>query len=190
MRKTHSIVRLQSHANRTPTGRASATGARRLARYLAYGRGRLADQAQRPQRGVWYAETGQVRAHQDVLRWVEQQGKRLPYTHQLILSVPEGPLPAAAYGQAMRAGGDLFPEWRLIVHQDARHAHAHVIAFGQEEIRITGETFRQWWLSARQELENRQQEQLAERQSLTAQIDARWQKQAALRQSQQLDMEL
>ncbi|MBK6712440.1 MAG: hypothetical protein IPG51_19235 [Chloroflexi bacterium] len=102
MSKAQSVVRLQTHANRTPTGRASATAARKLAQYLAHGRGRPAEQSVRPQRGIWYGEDGRPLTHEQVLQWVAEQGKTHPYTHQLILSVKEAQLEAAAYGQAMR----------------------------------------------------------------------------------------
>ena len=161
MSNAQSVVRLQTHANRTPTGRASATAARKLAQYLAHGRGRPTEQAQRPQRGIWYSEDGRPLTHEQVLQWVTERGKTHPYTHQLILSVKEAQLEASAYGQAMQAGGHLFSEWRLIVHRDTRHSHAHVLAFGDDDIRVTGPTFRQWWLDVRQELEHSQQVYLA-----------------------------
>ncbi len=164
MSKAQSVVRLQTHANRTPTGRASATAARKLAQYLAFGRGRPAEQAAHPQRGTWLSQDGRPLTHEQVLQWVAEQGKTHPYTHQLILSVKEAQLQAAAYGQAMQAGrsdGNLFPEWRLILHQDSRYSHAHVLSFGDEDIRVTGATFRQWWLAVRQELEQQQQQYLA-----------------------------
>ncbi|MBK8985354.1 MAG: hypothetical protein IPM39_04615 [Chloroflexi bacterium] len=167
MSNAQSVVRLQTHANRTPTGRASATAARKLAHYLAHGRGRPAEQSVRPQRGVWYGEDGRPLTHEQVLQWVAERGKTHPYTHQLILSVKEAQLEAAAYGRAMQAGGsdgNLFPEWRLVVHQDSHHSHAHVLAFGDEDIRVTGPTFRQWWLTVRQELEHSQQVYLAAQQ--------------------------
>jgi hypothetical protein len=197
MSNPQSVVRLQTHANRTPTGRASATAARKLAHYLAHGRGRPAEQSARPQRGTWYGEDGRPLTHEQVLQWVAERGKTHPYTHQLILSVKEAPLEAAAYGQAMQAGGpdgNLFPEWRLIVHQDSRHSHAHVLAFGDEEIRVTGPTFRQWWLTVRQELEQQQQPYLAaqERQH-GAHLDTPLHKQqhAAVREwTRQWEMEL
>ena len=164
MSNAQSVVRLQTHANRTPTGRASATAVRKLAHYLAHGRGRPAEQSARPQRGIWYSEDGRPLTHEQVLQWVAEQGKTHPYTHQLILSVKEAQLEAAAYGQAMQAGGHLFSEWRLIVHRDTRHSHAHVLAFGDDDIRVTGPTFRQWWLDVRQELEHSQQVYLAAQQ--------------------------
>ena len=194
MANAQSIVRLQTHANRTPTGRASATAARKLVQYLAYGRGRPAEQARRSQRGVWYGENGRSVHHDQVMGWVAQQGKSHRYTHQLILSVKDAHLSPAAYGQALQVEGAPFAEWRLVVHQDTDHPHAHVIAFGDAEIRVTGPDFRHWWLAVRQELEKQQQHILAAQQREQA---AQWQtpllkqQQAAVREgTRQWEMEL
>lgn len=157
MSNPNSIVRLQFHRNRTPTGRPSATAARKLAHYLAYGRGRPAEQAQRPQRGIWFTETGQTHSHEEVLAWVAAQGKSHGYTYQLLLSVKEADLTAADYLPAMTAGGELFSAWRLITHRDTDHSHAHVLAFGDAEIRVMGRPFRDWWQAARQDLAVRQE---------------------------------
>lgn len=200
MANAQSIVRLQTHANRTPTGRASATAARKLVQYLAYGRGRPAEQARRLQRGVWYGENGRSFNHDQVMGWVAQQGKANHYTHQLILSVKEAHLSPAAYGQALQVEGAPFAEWRLVVHQDTDHPHAHVIAFSDAEIRVTGRDFRHWWLAARQELEKQQhlitqQRDLAPQQrAQTTQLETplpKQQQQAAVREwTRQWEMEL
>ena len=79
-----------------------------------------------------------------------------PNCYLFILSVKCVHLSLAEYGRAMRAGGSLFPEWCLIVHRDTDYSHAHALAFGDEEIRIKGRTFRAWWQQARAELDRLQ----------------------------------
>jgi hypothetical protein len=152
-----SIVRLKSHPNRTPTGRASATATRKLVNYLAFGRGRPAHQARRPQRGIWYDHRNRPISHQEMLAWVSAEGKRQAYTHQLILSVSEAQLTAQEYNQALNAGGGLFDQWRQLVHTDSAYSHAHVVAFSDEEIRVKSPLFRDWWLAVRQALDQQQQ---------------------------------
>lgn len=164
MNKPKSIVRLQSHRNQTPTGRPSATAARKLAHYLAFGRGRPQVQAQHPQRGQWYTETGQPLDHEAVLAWVMAQGKAHSHTYQLLLSVNEANLADTAYLEAMTAGRDFFPQWRLITHQDTQHSHAHVLAFGDRDIPIRERPFRSWWQSVRQALEQQQAQHMETRQ--------------------------
>lgn len=158
--KATNIVRMDWLRNRTPTGRRSAIKARKLAQYLAFGRGRPQEQLEQPQRGKWLDESGQAVSHEDVLQWVKEQGMENLYTQQFILSVKDAMLTSEAFNRAMSAGGDLFPEWRLIQHGDSRHPHAHALAFGEEEIRIKSETFRQWWLAVRAALERERQAQI------------------------------
>ncbi|MFQ5419427.1 MAG: hypothetical protein ACE5EY_03585 [Anaerolineae bacterium] len=162
--KTTNIVRMDWLRNRTPTGKRSATKARKLAQYLAFGRGRPQEQMERPQRGQWLDESGRPCTHQEVLDWVIQQGKENQFTHQFILSVKDTPLTSESFNRAMAAGGDLFPKWRLIQHTDTRYPHAHALAFGQKEVRIKSEAFREWWLGVRAALERERQTHLAQQQ--------------------------
>jgi hypothetical protein len=162
MSKLNSIVRLQSHENRTPTGRQSATATRKLVNYLSYGRGRPAIQAQREPRGQWLDQTGRVLTHEQVLAWVVDEGKGQQFTHQFILSVKYAQLAESAYGQVLSLDNPYFQEWRLLVHHDARYPHAHVVTFGESEIRIKSPQFQAWALSVRQELEREQQATLAQ----------------------------
>ena len=128
--RTNNIVRMDGLRNRTPTGKRSATKARKLAQYVAFGRGRMQEQMERPQRGQWLDQSGKVVTHEAVLDWVNREGKENQFTHQFILSVKDGALTPHAFNQAMAAGGELFPEWRLLCHDDSRYSHAHALAFG------------------------------------------------------------
>ncbi len=155
--KATNIVRMEWLQNRTPTGKRSATKVRKLAQYLAYGRGRLQEQMERPQRGQWLDQSGRVVSHEEVLKWVKEQGMENLYTRQFILSVKDAALSPEAFNRAMAAGGDLFSEWRLIRHGDTQYPHAHALAFGQEEVRIKSAAFREWWLDVRAALDRERQ---------------------------------
>jgi hypothetical protein len=148
------IVRMEIIRNQTPTGRASATVAKRLANAFAYGPG--AQKEERAQQGDWYGPAGEPVTHQAVLDWVAREGKTKAFTYQFILSIKYVHLSPAEYGQAMHAGGALFPEWCLIVHRDTDYSHAHALAFGDEEIRIKSRAFRDWWQRTRAELDRLQ----------------------------------
>ncbi len=163
MADLHNILRLQSHENRTKTGRPSATVTRKIANYLAYGRGRPAQQQQREPRGIWLDQNSKVRAHDEVIAWVEQAGKAQRYTHQLILSVKDEWLNPETYNRALAAGGPFFSKWRLMAHTDTSYSHAHVIAFGDKQFRFKSESFRDWWLTVRQALETEREAALAQR---------------------------
>jgi hypothetical protein len=134
--------------------------------YLGYGRGRQAEQEQREQRGQWLDQKGKIRSHQEVIEWVNQQGKENTVTHQFILSVKEGHLSSESFNRAMAAGGELFSEWRLISHNDSHYSHAHAISFGQKEILIKSGEFKEWWQGVRQALEQEQHQALQQERQL------------------------
>ena len=171
MNKPNSIVRLQSHENRTPTGRPSATATRKLVNYLAFGRGRAAHQAQRLQRGDWHDQASKQWSHDEVLKWVQAQGKQHQFTHQLILSVSEAQLDAPAYNDALQVKGEsFFNTWHLMAHTDSAHPHAHVVAFSDEVIDIRSARFREWWLAVRLALDNQQQEHLTRQREIGQEV--------------------
>ena len=196
--KSTNIVRMDWLFNRTPTGKRSATKARKLAQYFALGRGREKEQALRPQRGQWLDQNGQRCTHEAVLQWVRQQGMDNLLTHQFILSVKETQLTAEAFNRAMAAGGELFTDWRLIQHEDTRYPHAHALAFGQKEVHIKTEAFQAWWQAVRTALEREQaaarelqleQALGLERAALEQQPEAEMQQEAAVRQKMQRQMQ-
>ena len=154
--QTKNIVRLDWLSNRTPSGRRSATKARKLAQYFALGRGRTNEQELRPQRGQWLDPAGRPCRHEEVLQWVRQQGTSHEMTYQFILSVKETELTAEAFNRAMAAGGPLFDEWRLIQHTDTDYPHAHALAFGDQPVQVKEEAFQSWWQAVRQALEREQ----------------------------------
>jgi hypothetical protein len=177
------IVRMDWLHNRTPTGKRSATKARKLAQYLAFGRGRSAEQFQREQRGQWLDETGRLRSHEEVLAWISRQAKEKQFTHQFILSVKDISLAPEAFNRAMAASSDLFSEWRLISHDDSHYPHAHALAFGHEAVRLKSEAFREWWLGVRQALE--QERELARAQQYELQHEQLLKQAIELSQSSQ-----
>lgn len=160
MSKAKSIVRFDSFPNRTPTGRPSATAARKLAMYIGCGRGRRQEQMQRPLRGLWHDENGNILRHQEVLAWVVEQAKRQQHTYQFILSTKYADLSEEEYTKALQAGDNLFPTWRLMRHEDASYAHAHVLAFGDKEIRIKDPVFQEWCRQVREALAQLQDQHL------------------------------
>ena len=184
MADLHNILRLKWHENRTKTGRPSATVTRKIANYLAYGRGRPSQQQQREPRGTWLDQNSQVRAHDEVIAWVQAEGKAQRYTHQLILSVKDEWLTPEAYNRALAAGGPFFSEWRLMAHTDTSYSHAHVITFGEKQIRFKSESFRDWWLTVRQALETEREVALAQRTAVPEHaLDQELVSEAAIQQS-------
>ena len=50
-----------------------------------------------------------------------------------------------------------------MAHSDTSYSHAHVIAFGDKQIRFKSESFRDWWLTVRQAMEAEREAALAQR---------------------------
>lgn len=150
------FIGVQMAENRTPTGRRSSTIARHKVNYLAYGRHREAQQ-QKEQRGEWVGPDGKAQSHEAVLAWAREAALAHRYTFQAVLSVPKGELTAAAFVQAMGQGQEI-EQWRLIVHQDTAHRHAHVLFFGDQ--RLEKGRFLAWQTAVREELTRQEAEQL------------------------------
>lgn len=153
------FINVRTQENRTPTGRRTSTPAKRAALYYAFGRDQSRDskaqQAGR-QRGEWLGPDGRVHSQEEVMAWIKANALAQRYTFQGLLSVPEGELTAAEFGQALQKGGQT-AEWRLIAHNDTQHRHAHVLWFGDR--RMDKQTFLVWQRDVRAELVRLEQQQ-------------------------------
>ncbi len=142
------FVRLSHTLNRTPTGKRTATPAKRAARYFAFANDRKAEREAK-QRGAWYGPGGTTHDHQAVLAWAAAQAKTHAYTFQALLSVPEGRLGAEDFARAMKEGQEI-DDWRLLAHNDTAYSHAHVLFF--RDSRLERERFAGWHRRIRREL--------------------------------------
>lgn len=158
------FINVRTQENRTPTGRRTSTPAKRAALYYAYGGEQNVrykeTQLEGRQRGEWLGPDGRVHTQEEVMDWVKANALAHRYTFQGILSVPEGELSAAEFGQAMQKGGRA-EDWRLISHQDTRHRHAHVLWFGDK--RMGKKAFLSWQAEVRAELVRLEQQQTNDR---------------------------
>ncbi len=148
----HPIVRLQHTRNRTPTGKRTATPARKTAVYFAFGQ-------QAKQRGEWLGSGSERHKHEDVLAWAQNQGRQHEHTFQALLSVPEARLTGADYARALDAAGQI-EAWRMVVHNDTRYSHAHVLFFRDQ--RMPRDQFDKWQAQVQQELKLLEEKRLAE----------------------------
>lgn len=142
------FINVRTQENRTPTGRRTSTPAKLAALYYAFGRDKEA-QLEGRQRGEWLGPDGRIHTQEEVMAWVKANAIEHRYTFQGVLSVPEGELTAAEFGQAMQKGGQT-EDWRLIAHEDTKHWHAHVLWFGDK--RMNKQTFLSWQAEVRAEL--------------------------------------
>lgn len=151
------IVRLQHTPNRTPTGKRTATPARKAANYFAFGRD--TNQADGKQRGEWLGPSGQPHQHDDVLDWAQNQARHHEHTFQALLSVPQARLTGKDYAHALEEAKQI-EEWRMVVHNDTHYSHAHVLFFRDQ--RLPRVQFEQWQAQVQQELILLEAKRLAE----------------------------
>lgn len=147
------VVRLEHRRNRTPTGKRTATPARKVATYFAFGR--KASQ----QRGDWLGPTAERHTHEAVLNWAENLARRHEHTFQALLSVPQARLTGQDYVHALETAGQT-EGWRLMVHNDTAYSHAHVLFF--RDRRLPREEFEQWQAQVQKALLALEDKRLAE----------------------------
>ena len=178
------FVRLSYTPNRTPTGKRTATPAKRAARYFAFANDRKAERTAE-QRGRWYGPSGQTHDHEAVLAWASAQAKAHAYTFQALLSVPEGRLRAEDFARAME-GGKTIDDWRLLAHDDTAYSHAHVLFFRNR--RLDKESFADWHERVRRELAALEEAALqAGERSTVAQLSAEERHEALAQQPERPD---
>jgi len=153
----HPVVRMQHTRNRTPTGKRTATPARKAAIYFAFGRD--ANRADGKQRGEWLGPGGERHKHEDVLAWAQQQARQHEHTFQALLSVPQARLTGEDYAHALAAAKQI-EEWRMVVHNDTNYSHAHVLFF--RDRRLPRSQFDRWQAQVQQNLVALEAKRLAE----------------------------
>ena len=96
------FVRLTYVANRTPTGRRTATPARRAARYFAFGHDREAA-PDAEQRGRWVGPGGQTHDHEAVLAGLQRRREARLHLSGAALGARR-PAAGGGFSRAMQEG--------------------------------------------------------------------------------------
>ena len=170
------IVRGERIDTVSAKGSRSYAQVRGLLHYVAYGH--YAEQlGQAPQqRGVWLDQAGRPYAHAAVQEWAKEKVHRFEYDHayQLLLSTRDGGLPAAAFNRALQQGSDISQvrEWRMMLHDDTDHQHAHAILFSHEK--LSPARYKEWQQTMQAELGQLQAERqtaLAQQEDLKQQVE-------------------
>lgn len=151
------ITRVRHTRNRTPTGKRTATPARKAATYIAFGKDKQ-DQIAGRQRGTWIGPGGRQHSHEATVSWAEGQARQQDQTFHALLSVPKGRLTATDYTRALEQAGQI-PDFRLMVHNDTTYSHAHVLFFRGK--RLDKESYLRWQEQVQRELAAAEQKQLA-----------------------------
>ena len=125
------FIRVQMQKNRTASGRRTATPAKHVARYCAYGT--VKGKQEGKQRGEWLNPNGRKQSHESVMAWAKQEALQHRYTCHAVFSLREGTLTPEQYSTAMQRGGEI-QDWRLMAHSDTAHSHAHILFFLDKQL--------------------------------------------------------
>jgi hypothetical protein len=161
---TRTIVHARYIKNRTPTGRVTVRQMSRAVHYIGYGH--KFENPKEYLRGQWYSPERE-QTHEDVVHWAEDKAQDHRYTYTLVLSVRDGIMHDDDFTETMREAQtkesiETFPtDWRLMVHRDSDHDHAHVVFFRERTVRKAELA---QWREALQSTLNRYQEQRLEEQ--------------------------
>lgn len=125
-----------------------------------YGYGPKTQNPDKLPRGEWYSQQGAER-HGDVVAWAVGNAIHHKYTYTLVLSLRDGLMRPEDFIAAMAgASQEIFPDWRLIIHTDTAHDHAHVMAF--RDTTLSKQAFNAWRKKAGQLLQTAEQKRLQE----------------------------
>lgn len=112
------------------------------------------------ERGDWYSPQGQEK-YGDVLTWASGNALNHKYTYTMILSLRDGQMEPEDFIEAMNETAEnYFDDYRLIVHYDTNHDHAHVMAFRDTVLR-RGE-FDRFRLEMRDKLSSLEEQRILE----------------------------
>ena len=136
------IVNARYIRNRSKAGRPITKQSDQAVAYVGYGH--TFENPEQQLRGQWYRPEG-ADTHKAVAAWSHEQAVTHQYTYTLIVSVRDGQMQDGDFLAALQAenSGDAHTEataylptdWRLMVHRDSNHDHAHVLFFRDKTLR-------------------------------------------------------
>lgn len=118
--------------NVTSKGNPSVKQTNRAVQYIGYGH--KFENPREYLRGQWHSPNGEV-SHDQVKAWAEDQAQQRRYTYTLVLSVRDGIMQDDDFVETVKEmsekseGNDFSTDWRMMVHRDSDHDHAHVMLF-------------------------------------------------------------
>ena len=161
------FVNLRYYKNETKAKQPTSTLVKKSVYYYGYGTDiTLPDGTTvypEEQRGDWYSSRGEE-TYGDVVTWASGNALNHKYTYTMVLSLRDGQMEPEDFVRAMeQAAGNYFEDYRLIVHYDTEHDHAHVMAFRDKILRR--DDFNAFRLTMRNSLAELEQERIQEREA-------------------------
>jgi hypothetical protein len=158
-------VNLKYYKNTTSSGAKTTSLVQKSIFYYGYGTDETLPNGQvispTEMRGEWCSSRGPEQ-HSNVINWAVQNAENHTYTYTMILSLKDGQMEPEDFQKAMdQAGKDHFNDYRLIVHYDTDHDHAHVVGFRDKT--MSRADFNQFRLSLRNELGQLENQRIQEK---------------------------
>lgn len=117
------------------------------------------------QRGQWYSQDGEVE-HSDVVEWAAEEATTHKYTYTFVLSVRDAAMQDSDFLETVtemmtaQQETDFPTDWRMMVHRDSDHDHAHLVMFRDRTLRKA--QLAQWRQAIQEELGVREEQRLEE----------------------------
>ena len=159
---TRPIVHGKYIKNRTKAGKVTRLQMQRAVNYIGFGHD--FEHPQHQLRGQWLGPAG-AEDHADVVRWADQQAEQHKYTYTFILSLRDGVMQDSDFTQTLARlaeteESDFSADWRLMVHRDSDHDHAHLVVFRDRTLNKA--TLAHWRQQLQHDLAIREEQRLAE----------------------------
>lgn len=163
--KTMNFVNLRYYKNQTKAKNPTNALVKKSVYYYGYGTDvTLPDGTTiypEEMRGQWWSGESEQK-HGEVVAWASENALEHTYTYTMILSLRDGQMEPQDFIQAMNStASDYFDDYRLIVHYDTEHDHAHVVAFRDKVLRR--EDFNEFRLAMRGQLAELESQRLEEK---------------------------
>lgn len=169
MRQAPGYFHARYYKNKTPGGKGSATAVKQGLFYYSYGTKEVNPDQRK--RGEWYGRQG-LSSHGEVVNWAVENALESQYTYTMVLSVRDGEMVPQDFMDVVQANcEECFNDWRLIVHYDTGHVHAHVVAFRDKTLKR--KEFHRWSKEMRESLEEAERHRLLVQQQESEQEQTR-----------------
>lgn len=157
MSRARVITDSRYYKNTTKKGNPTTAKVGQSVRYYGYGVKEEGQEYDNAVRGEWLNPEGNEVSHQEVMAWSSEQALEHTYTYTMMFSVRDGQMEGSDFVEAMNAQ-EQFGDYRLIMHTDTEHDHAHIMAFSDKV--LSRSEFKEWRREVRPVLTEREEYRL------------------------------
>ncbi len=164
MQTTLPVVNARYIPNRSKkTGKIAIKRTLESVKYIGYGH--KFENPKQFQRGQWYSQDGE-QEHDEVTGWAADEASQHKYTYTFVLSIRDAAMQDEDFVETVtqmmtqQKETDFPTDWRMMVHRDSDHDHAHLVMFRDKTLRKA--QLAQWRQAIQHELAIREEQRLEE----------------------------